>query len=494
MADTVHITHTSPPDISSHLPQSEENKTNEKLVKKTHFVDSIMRSDLVSKSTTESSVTTVVSTLTKSSEEDQKSVLEDGTSADFSKMSGADLVKDPSKTSIDAKDDYKIEEPFEDRGTPDLSKKSLDLTKDYSKSSIDSKDTSRDFATNELSKDSTVDLTKDTSKASAESVKETSKSIDEKTFSEDHSSLDFPKTLASEVSEGITISKDIIEEERSLSKVFLTSPSSSLETSVMTESKLLSDYDEKTFDKTKASEQTDIEKDFNEDIGPNLQKVKTDFEMAKIGKSDTTIEEKLSLKEEVDDSIVHTYFRDLQGDPASDIETEVVRTITDPKIREKEKDLSQTKNDRFLDTSTETSKIMENAVEIKVTEYISDMEKETTEKKDILMVCEKVSESVIHQNLEEEVPLEDQITEFKKEQDLDIVATESITQLVTDEKKDAKVSDTLIEDNAQEAEDEVHDMKELNRRCSNLLEDISQGALIRIDSSHVSHGKFIFEV
>ncbi|CAK1546705.1 unnamed protein product [Leptosia nina] len=226
-------------------------KQTDKFVKKTHFVDSIMRSDLISKSTTESSVTTVISTLTKSSEEDQKSVLEEGTSGDFSKLSGADLMKDSSRASLDHKEEDKVEEHFEDRATPDLSKKSLDLTKDYSKSSIDSKDTSRDFATNELSKDSTVDLTKDFSKTSIDSVKETSRSLEEKTFSEDHSSMDASKTLASDASDGITVSKDFIEEERSFSKGQHVLSSSSHETSLMTESKFLSDLDDTSVGKTR---------------------------------------------------------------------------------------------------------------------------------------------------------------------------------------------------------------------------------------------------
>ncbi|XP_034836859.1 ankyrin-2-like isoform X3 [Maniola hyperantus] len=244
----------------------DDDKFTDKFVKKTHFVDSILRSDLVSKSTTESSVTTVISTLTKSSDEDQKSVLEDATSADLSKISGADLMKDPSKTSLDTKDESRIEDHSEDRGTPDLSKKSLDLTKDYSKSSIDSKDTSRDFATNELSKDSTVDLTKDYSKASIDSVKESSRSIDEKTFSEEQSSFDFSKTLASDASDAISKCKEFIEEERSASKVIHISTSSSQETSIMTESKLFSEQDEKSFEKTKISDKTELEKGLLEDI------------------------------------------------------------------------------------------------------------------------------------------------------------------------------------------------------------------------------------
>lgn len=327
-------------------------------MKKTPFVDRILHSDLISKSTTESSVTTVVSTLTKSSDEDQKSVLEDGTSAEFSKISGAELVKDPSKTSIDIKDDSKIEEHVEDRATPDLSKKSIDLTKDYSKSSIDSKDTSRDFATNELSKDSTVDLSKDFSKASVESVKESSKSIDEKTFSEDHSSLDVSKTLASDVSEGVTVSKEFIEEERSISRVVRISTSSSQETSVMTESKLFSEQEDRSLDKVKLSE-TEHEKDFIGEIEEKIEELKSEFKKS--------------------------------GEMSSE----------------------SAKIDKISESKTDGRKVDE---------------------KD------------------------------KEEKEEDIEAKESV--------------------------DKVPDMSELNRRCSNLLEDISQGALIRIDSSHVTHGKF----
>lgn len=320
----------------------------DKFTKKTHFVDSLLRMDLVSKSTTESSVTTVISTLTKSSDDDQKSVVEDGTSADLSKMSGADLVKDSSKTSIDTKEDYRIDDQIEDRGTPDLSKKSIDLTKDYSKSSIDSKDTSRDFATNELSKDSTVDLTKDFSKASIESVKEISRSIDEKTFSEEHSSFDVSKTLASDVSDDITRSKDIIEKEGSTSKIIHISTSSSQETSIMTESKLFSEHDEKSVEKVKTSE-IDI-----------------------VGIKDQLLKE----------------------------------------IRDKGESLKD-----------------------------------------------------------------------------DLLATETKKIIFKDKKENAEIDDEVEKS---EKEDEVPDMKELNRRCSNLLEDISsQGALIRIDSSHVTHGTMI---
>ncbi|XP_049881586.1 ankyrin-2-like isoform X2 [Pectinophora gossypiella] len=334
---------------SAPRPDFDEEKTTEKFTKKTHFVDSVLRSDLVSKSTTESSVTTVVSTLTKSSDEDQKSVLEDATSADFSKISGADLVKDPSKTSMDIKEDSRLEEQVEDRGTPDLSKKSIDLTKDYSKSSIDSKDTSRDFATNELSKDSTVDLTKDFSKASIESVKETSKSIDDKTFSEDHSSLDVSKTLASDASEGIAVSKEFTEEERSMSKIVKVSTSSSQETSVLTESKLFSEQDDKSLDKTKTSDKSDPEKDFIGEIDQQIAHLKSEF------------------KKEEESSV------------ASKSESK-----TEDKLAKTESDISK--------------------------------DKEETD-----------------------------------------------------------------------ADDDAPDMKELSRRCSNLLEDISHGAVIRIDSSHVTH-------
>ncbi|XP_045507606.1 titin homolog isoform X2 [Colias croceus] len=316
----------------------------QKFVKKTHYVDSILRSDLISKSTTESSVTTVVSTLTKSSDDDQKSVIEEGTSADFSKMSGADLMKDSSKTSVDHKDEYKAEEQFEDRATPDLSKKSLDLTKDYSKSSIDSKDTSRDFATNELSKDSTVDLTKDFSKVSIDSVKETSRSIDEKTFSEDHSSMDVSKTLASDASDGITLSKEFIEEERSTSKIVQIASSSSHVTSMMTESKLLSEYEEKTQDKSKVLDST---------------------------------EQSTDLKSESEKKI-------------------------------------------------ETQGRLESKLDAKIDE-----------------------------------------------------AKQAATE-------DVKEGETVAKPD--EEEYEIRDIKELNRRCSNLLEDISsQGALIRIDASHITH-------
>lgn len=349
---------TSAPSTSARQPDMDDDKSSEKFIKKTQFVDRLLQSDLVSKSTTESSVTTVISTLTKSSDEDQKSVLEDGTSADFSKISGADLVKDPSKTSIETKEDSRLEEQVEDRGTPDLSKKSIDLTKDYSKSSIDSKDTSRDFATNELSKDSTADLTKDFSKVSVESVKETSKSIDEKTFSEDHSSLDVSKTLASDASEGITISKEYVEEERSVSRVIKVSTSSSQETSVMTESKLLSELEDKSIDRPRMPE-VDSEKDFMGEMDEKIAELKSEFK-----KEEESIKESERLSEE-----------------------------------------------------------------------------------------KKLSEVIVAE-----------------------------TKVVQEELDDSPVKDTG---------DVVPDSSELHRRCSNLLEDISQGALIRIDSSHVTHGTYI---
>nr|XP_049705446.1 ankyrin-2 isoform X4 [Helicoverpa armigera] len=380
------------PSTSSIRGLDEDDKFTEKFVKKTHFVDSLMRSDLVSKSTTESSVTTVISTLTKSSDEDQKSVLEDGTSADFSKISGADLVKDPSKTSMEAKDDSKFEEQIEDRGTPDLSKKSIDLTKDYSKSSIDSKDTSRDFATNELSKDSTVDLTKDFSKASVESVKETSRSIDEKTFSEDHSSLDVSKTLASDASEGITISKEFIEEERSVSRVVRVSTSSSQETSILTESKLFSEQDEKSYERAKPSDRT--EQDFIGEMEEKIAQLQSEFR-----------KEEESIKDMAD------------SEPEVKVEKHVV-----------------------------TKEIVgEDGV------------------KRIIQETHVTTETVEH------------VVKDMKEFDGDQIKKE----LLDDQVEDADI--------LKEAEDEVPDMKELNRRCSNLLEDISQGALIRIDSSHVTH-------
>ncbi|XP_022837050.1 ankyrin-2-like isoform X1 [Spodoptera litura] len=376
------------PSTSARHDGEEDDKFSEKFVKKTHFVDSLMRSDLVSKSTTESSVTTVISTLTKSSDEDQKSVLEDGTSADFSKISGADLVKDPSKTSMETKEDSRIEEQIEDRGTPDLSKKSIDLTKDYSKSSIDSKDTSRDFATNELSKDSTVDLTKDFSKASVESVKETSKSIDEKTFSEDHSSLDVSKTLASDASDGITISKEFIEEERSVSRVVKVSTSSSQETSVLTESKLFSEQDEKSYEKTKHSDKT--EQDFIGEMEEKIAQLQSEFR-----------KEEESIKDRAD------------KEPEVKIEKHVTT-----------KEIIGEDGGKTIITETHV----------------------TTETTKHVVIDGKVSD--------------DKEDKSKKDDDDEVL---------------------------QEADDEVPDMKELNRRCSNLLEDISQGALIRIDSSHVTH-------
>lgn len=381
-------------------------KFSEKFAKKTHFVDSLMRSDLVSKSTTESSVTTVISTLTKSSDEDQKSVLEDGTSADFSKISGADLVKDPSKTSIEAKEDSRMEEQIEDRGTPDLSKKSIDLTKDYSKSSIDSKDTSRDFATNELSKDSTVDLTKDFSKASVESVKETSRSIDEKTFSEDHSSLDVSKTLASDVSEGITISKDFIEEERSVSRVVRVSTSSSQETSILTESKLFSEQDEKSYEKTKPSDKT--EQDFIGEMEEKIAQLQSEFR-----------KEEESSKDMAD----------------KEPEVKIEKHVTTKEI------IGEDGTKQIIQETHVTTETVQHVVR---------------DVNDLL-------------NGEKGITSEEPKDKVKKE-------------VAIDHSEDTELM--------KEADDEVPDMKELNRRCSNLLEDISQGALIRIDSSHVTHGKF----
>ncbi|XP_047037205.1 ankyrin-2-like [Helicoverpa zea] len=380
------------PSTSSLRGLDEDDKFTEKFVKKTHFVDSLMRSDLVSKSTTESSVTTVISTLTKSSDEDQKSVLEDGTSADFSKISGADLVKDPSKTSMEAKDDSKFEEQIEDRGTPDLSKKSIDLTKDYSKSSIDSKDTSRDFATNELSKDSTVDLTKDFSKASVESVKETSRSIDEKTFSEDHSSLDVSKTLASDASEGITISKEFIEEERSVSRVVRVSTSSSQETSILTESKLFSEQDEKSYERAKPSDRT--EQDFIGEMEEKIAQLQSEFR-----------KEEESIKDMAD----------------SEPEVKVEKHVVTKEI------VGEDGVKRIIEETHVTTETVEHIVK--------DMK--------------------------------------------DLGGDQIKKELLDDQVEDADI--------LKEAKDEVPDMKELNRRCSNLLEDISQGALIRIDSTHVTH-------
>ncbi|XP_047516437.1 ankyrin-2-like isoform X6 [Pieris napi] len=338
---------------ASQFKDQTEDKTQEKFVKKTHFVDSILRSDLVSKSTTESSVTTVVSTLTKSSDEELKSVVEDGTSADFSKLSGADLMKDSSKTSLDHKDDYRTEDQFDDRATPDLSKKSLELTKDYSKSSIDSKDTSRDFATNELSKDSTVDLTKDFSKASIDSVKET-RSIDEKTFSEDHSSLDISKTLASDASDGVSKETD---DDKSASKFAQQTSSSSHETS-----RFFSEYEDK-FDKTKTIDTSEQSKDIS---------------------------------------------------------------------WSSEQAFSQSKTDIVSDIKVTSSKVT--------------IDKVTSKETDKRVKIAGAEDALIEVH----------------EQDID---------------------ESTIDE-----ETEMRDMKELNRRCSNLLEDISaQGALIRIDSSHVAH-------
>ncbi|XP_063370063.1 ankyrin-2-like isoform X3 [Cydia amplana] len=290
---------------SASQQEEEDVILSEKIAKRTHFVDSVMKTDLVSKSTTESSVTTVVLSLTKSSDEEQKSVLEDATSADLSKISGADLVKDPSKTSMDTKDyedEKDVEKLQEDHGTPELSKKSIDLTKDYSKSSIDSKDTSRDFATNELSKDSTVDLTKDFSKASVESVKDTSRSIDEKTFSEDHSSLDVSKTLASDGSDAITISREFIEEEKSASKITKrVSTSSSQETSILTESKFFSEHD----DKSKALEKSEPERDFLGEMEQKIEELKSEVVKEKEAQSEKSkvVSGALDTEDDVTDDV-----------------------------------------------------------------------------------------------------------------------------------------------------------------------------------------------
>ncbi|GBP41691.1 hypothetical protein EVAR_24051_1 [Eumeta japonica] len=350
-------------DIGSSTPEPGVAK-----IAKKSFIDKITSSDVISKSTTESSVTTVISTLTKSSEEDQKSVLDEATSADFSKISGADLLKDSSKASIEMKEISKIEEGVvDDRGTPDISKKSIDLTKDYSKSSIDSKDTSRDFTTNELSKDSTIDLTKEFSKASVESVKDASKSFDEKTYSEDQSSLDISKTLASDASEALNVSKDYVETIDSDSKILKVSDTSSVETSVLAESKVITTDDEQL--KT---------------TGVEVKATKSDF---------------------------------YKGTPKKDFEGTVEGPSKSITIKD---DVSQMKETYLIEKYEEIEK------ETKKTE------EEKTVKTDIRLVKDEASKS---------------------------------------EKRD----------------EEPSDISELNRRCSTLLEDISQGALIRIDSSHVAH-------
>lgn len=402
-------------------PLLDQDKYSENL-KKTTLVDSLLFSDIVSKSTTESSVTTVVSTLTKSSDEEQKSVLEDATSADFSKISGADLVKDPSKTSMDAKEDSRFEEQVEDRATPDLSKKSIDLTKDYSKSSIDSKDTSRDFATNELSKDSTVDLSRDYSKV--DSVKETSKSIDEKTFSEDHSSLDISKTLASDASEGITISKDFIDEDRSVSKLVQVSTSSSQETSIWTESKNFSEHD----DKFKTSEKMELEKDFIGDMDEKIEELKSEFKK----EASLDINKMLEVKSQKSEPLI--------VDEPEPIITRVKEAKS--KVHATEvviKEISELTG-QMIEELKETT-------EIAFTKSISDV---NVVEKEISKVTANFQETI---------------------------------KAGTKSKPKEETAEDL------EREDEVPDMTELNRRCSNLLEDISQGALIRIDSSHVTHGK-----
>lgn len=402
-------------------PVLDQDKYSENL-KKTTLIDSLLFSDIVSKSTTESSVTTVVSTLTKSSDEEQKSVLEDATSADFSKISGADLVKDPSKTSMDAKEDARFEEQVEDRATPDLSKKSIDLTKDYSKSSIDSKDTSRDFATNELSKDSTVDLSRDYSKV--DSVKETSKSIDEKTFSEDHSSLDISKTLASDASEGITISKDFIDEDRSVSKLVQVSTSSSQETSIWTESKNFSEHD----DKFKTSEKMELEKDFIGDMDEKIEELKSEFKK----EASLDINKMLEVKSQKSEPLI------------VDVPEPIITRVKEAK-----------------------SKVHATEVVIKeISELTGQMKEELKETTEIAFTKAISDVNVVEKEISK-------VTANYQE----------TTKAGTKSKPKEETAEDL------EREDEVPDMTELNRRCSNLLEDISQGALIRIDSSHVTHGK-----
>ncbi|KOB78843.1 Ankyrin 2, isoform AA, partial [Operophtera brumata] len=398
----------------------DEDKYMENLKKNT-FVDSLRRSDIVSKSTTESSVTTVVSTLTKSSDEELKSVLEDATSADFSKISGADLVKDPSKTSMDAKEDSRFEEQTEDRVSPDLSKKSIDLTKDYSKSSIDSKDTSRDFATNELSKDSTVDLSKDYSKI--ESVKEASRSIDEKTFSEDHSSLDMSKTLASDASEGITMSKDFIDEEKSVSKLVQVSTSSSQETSILTESKIFSEYD----DKFKTSEKMELEKDLIGDMEEKIEELKSEFKKEASLDINKTVEVKSQKSEPL--------IMDIRETIITDKEEMKVKVSAPEKAKIEVCNLTDHMKEKYEETS-----------ETVLTKSIA-----------AVNVVEKATSNL----------------------------TASFEKTIKHETKSEPKEETAED---LEREDEVPDMSELNRRCSNLLDDISQGALIRIDSSHVTHG------
>ncbi|KAG6462715.1 hypothetical protein O3G_MSEX013427 [Manduca sexta] len=468
----------SEPSTSTLPHETDDDKSKDKFVKKTHFVDSLLRSDLVSKSTTESSVTTVISTLTKSSDEEQKSVLEDGTSADFSKISGADLVKDPSKTSFDAKDDSRIDEQGEDRGTPDLSKKSLDLTKDYSKSSIDSKDTSRDFATNELSKDSTVDLTKDFSKASVESVKETSKSIDEKTFSEDHSSFDVSKTLASDVSDGMTISREFIEEERSVSRVIRISTSSSQETSIMTESKF--ELEDKSLDKTKPSDKTDKVEETEEKITYDIKKDNIEKEPEVIVREE--IEYKVVKKIVPSDSIETSEIKDIKSEEPK-VPQEVIET-GDKIIKEKEvhKMIPETQKivkvtEKFMDHEHKEGEI--NGTMEPVSETIETRVFETIVKDIKVVTTEDKSEKTTEVTAKPVEIVEKAVVELKVAEK----PAEAVTKI---DEKSTELSEEAVAIQ-KEAEDEVPDMKELNRRCSNLLEDISQGALIRIDSSHVTH-------
>nr|XP_037876708.1 ankyrin-2 isoform X5 [Bombyx mori] len=470
------------PSTSSTTKTSDEEKSTDKVMKKTHFVDSLLQSDLVSKSTTESSVTTVISTLTKSSDEEQKSVLEDCTSADLSKISGADLVKDPSKTSFDTKEDSRIDEHTEDRATPDLSKKSLDLTKDYSKSSIDSKDTSRDFATNELSKDSTVDLTKDYSKVSVESVKESSKSLDEKTISEDHSSLDVSKTLASDVSECITISKEFIEEERSVSRVFRISTSSSQETSIMTESKMFSELDDKSISKAK-SEVIEVEKDLSESIQDQEQEAKRAPDTSDVAQARAV--QDLQLIEDISDKSTREIKELSRTKPAltetsgENFSEEVIKPSFE-KVKAEE-----------IISSPETSHIIEKSTKL-VTKPLSTVSAGTLT--DVRDEQEKLKDFIKEDNVEDskkQIEGERTVSAIADHVDGEKIAIQA--KIVEEEGKSSKgdIKEERLESVTSTAEkeesDEVPDMKELNRRCSNLLEDISQGALIRIDTSHVTH-------
>lgn len=443
-----------PPVSMASEPFMDEDKYMENL-KKSALVDNLLHGDIVSKSTTESSVTTVVSTLTKSSDEEPKSVLEDATSADFSKISGADLVNDPSKTSMEAKEDSRFEEQIEDRGTPDFSKKSIDLTKDYSKSSIDSKDTSRDFTTNELSKDSTVDLSKDYSKASVESIRETSKSIDEKTFSEDHSSLDVSKTLASDASDGITMSKEFINGERSVSKLVQVSTSSSQETSILTESKIFSEHD----DKIRTSEKLDFEKDLIGDMEEKIEELKSEFKKeASLAKDKIVDQARKSeaLIVDIPDSII------------TDLDQKA-------EIDKPETDVSGVPSDK-----QKFDKIKE--------------EVETTVTKSAV-IAEKIQRDISDKSLKSEkhiVDVPEPINDIKESKTGEPEEVKAIAKRSVDLKEKVDKKQTTDEESVEdlEKEDEVPDMSELNRRCSNLLEEISQGALIRIDSSHVTHGMY----